>query len=474
MSAGRSAPPAARSPIRKSTRLAFALALTAGACAAPRSLPNIVIVSLDTVRADAFAPDGLARAGSGRAYLQRDAIYFSQARAPMAFTLPSHMTMWTGASPRVHRVLGVRDRLSDAIGTLPEILAAAGYRTLGVFSNSWLSGNFGFARGFEHWERVEDDLVYADRVSARALSLVTASDGRPTFLFAHFMDAHSDTELRGNRLPYYSPPKVCGDLDPLTLARASCDGQGRCATEFLLSADREKRAVGEETIGTLRALYECGVEALDADLGRFFEALDRQGLWRDALVIVLSDHGEEFREHGRFVHSQTYEESIRVPLWLKLPDGRRPRLRVDTSMSVADLLPTVLEVAGLGARLPASCTEGRSLLGAMRGDASFASRANLAQDKLFRATWAITQGNLKLIFHRREQTARLFDLRDDPKETRDLASARPLEVQRLRDLAEEKIRNDDLAARAYPAVAASDPVLDEATREQLRALGYLQ
>lgn len=463
---------ASRPPI--GCALLLSLSLLLGACTPARELPNIVVLSLDTVRADAFGPDTEAPAGSLLARLQREAMFFSQARAPMAFTLPSHMTMWTGAPPKVHRVLGARDRLSGAMETLPEKLSAAGYRTIGVFGNVWLSGEFGFARGFEHWEGLEDDLLYADRVADRVLELLAQGDGRPTFLFAHFMDAHSDTALRGNRLPYYSPPGLRSDLDPAAQERASCDEAQRCATEFLLAADREGRAVEAETIETVRSLYARGIRGLDADLGRFVAALDRQGLWQEAIVVVLSDHGEEFREHGRFVHSQTYDEAIRVPLWLKLPDGHRPRQRIDAAASVADLLPTVLDAAGLRERLPGSCTEGKSLLRVLEADGPFARRATLAQDKLFRATWAITEGNLKLIFHRRTSSASLFDLAEDPGELRDIAARRPDDVRRLRALAEDSIGDAEIAARAFPIAPGVDPVLDARAMQNLRALGYLQ
>lgn len=476
MPARESARAAARSPTRPSSRLAVALllALPLGACSPASKLPNIFVLSLDTVRADDFGPEAEPAPGTLRARLQRDAIYFDQARVPMAFTLPSHMTLWTGAPPRLHRVLGARDRLSGAMATLPERLSASGYRTLGVYSNSWLSGEFGFSRGFEHWERVDDELLYADRVAERALALLAAGDGRPTFLFAHFMDAHSDTEIGGNRLPYYSLPALRSELPAADVERASCDAEGRCATEFLLAADREGRNLASDTVTTVRRLYQSGVRGLDADLGRFADALDRQGLWREALVVVVADHGEQFREHGRFAHSQTYDEAVRVPLWLKLPGERRPRPRVAALTSIADILPTVLDAAGLARQVPASCTEGESLLRVLADDGPFARRAILAQDKLFRATWAITQGELKLIYHRREATASLFDLRSDPGERRDLASARPDEVRRLRDLAEENLRRTDLAARAFPAAAGADPVLDPETLRKLRALGYLQ
>lgn len=152
------------------------------------------------------------------------------------------------------------------------------------------------------------------------------------FLFLHYYDLDSDFEQgsAANKFPYYAPREYRQGLDVSSDGREFCDDEGNCNTRYLMAADRERRDVPQSEIDTIHGLYRVAVPHLDAEMGAFFDELKSRGLYDDSMIIVTSDHGEEFREQGRFIHSQPYDETIRVPLLVKSPGllGRRdPRAR---------------------------------------------------------------------------------------------------------------------------------------------------
>ena len=175
---------------------------------------------------------------------------------------------------------------------------------------------------------MKEGLVSSDRVNAALAEILDAAarvardtpgQERPLFLFAQYFDAHSaSSEFSQNTLPYYSPPAYRDDglSDP---DREFCDPVRGCASGFLAAADVADRAVAAATLTRVRALYDRSVRHLDAQLGQFLQDLRHRGLYDDALIVVTGDHGEEFREHGRLLHSQTYDETAAIPLLVKLP-----------------------------------------------------------------------------------------------------------------------------------------------------------
>jgi arylsulfatase A-like enzyme len=453
------------------TALAAALAV---ACSGPRPArpPDILLISLDTLRADrldALRDDGSPEMPSLLA-LARESIRFTDCFAPMAFTLPSHMTMMTGQHSETHYVVTEKSRLAPGVPVLAELLRQHGYRTLGFFSNSWLKPEFGFGRGFDVYREIPDELTYADRIAARIEAEVAESrkDPRPLFLFAHFYDAHSDFGADGNLLSYYSPPEFRRDLGPVDAAM--CDAENRCATANLLFADREHRAVPEDQIRIHFELYRRGVRYLDAELGKLFDALRRTDFWSRALVVVVADHGEEFREHGTFIHSQVYREDLAVPLLVRLPGGRDGG-RVDRRLvGLEDLAPTLL--ARLGIAAPASM-QGRDLLAPP--PESPRDAVEVAEDKLVRSRYSLRTSSELLVWDFADRSLHLFDRRSDPGARHDLAAERPDAARALRrrlfgELARLRAQRPELAGE--PADAPE--VFGAREREVLRSLGYLQ
>jgi arylsulfatase A-like enzyme len=479
-------------PALAATVLAAALAAAGcGGCgaagdggAASASPPHVVLISLDTFRADALG----ARSDGGHSLtpnldrFARDAVRFDGAVAPMPFTLASHMSMFTGLDPVVHGVSGERSRLDPAVPTLTEAFQAAGYRTVGWMTNEWLNPEFGFGKGFDSYSRLRHELTYAPRVTNHGLaSMETAErDGVPLFLFLHYMDGHSDFPIAGNLLPYYSPEQFrTGPLAGFA-PRRFCDAENRCSTAYLEAADREKRPLDAGELALLHGLYEAGLAALDADLGRLFAKLQHSGAYDRSLIVVTSDHGEELREHGKLLHSQVYEESVRVPLLVKLPGSRRGGTRLRDQVEVEDLYPTLLELAGL--RVP-NDQQGISLapLVASAGGAArpatdrLGGRAALLQDKLARSRFGLRTPRWKLVYDVVSEHRELYDLAADPGERHDLAAADPERAERMRQRLLRTLRGDRQLARrlGIRKTETEGSQLTAEERARLKALGYL-
>ncbi len=451
-----------------------------GSVAETDERPPIILISLDTFRRDALGAEG---PGGGTLTphldaLGADSVTFTAARAQIPFTLASHMSMFTGLYPDVHGVAAEDRRLPERIATLPEILREVGYDTHGVVTNIWMKPVFGFGRGFDSYEKLDHGLTYAPRVTAQGLARldeVLAAGGRP-FLFLHYLDAHSDWKTAGNTLPYFAPEPYLqpfAGLDPADF----CDAEGNCATDFMMEADAQRRSVEPQTIAAMRALYLLGIRYLDDELGLLFDALRERGLYDEALIIVVSDHGEEFREHAAFGHTQTYDECLAVPLLVKLPGNGGGGRKVDTPVQTVDLLPTVLDLIGLRPRTP---VQGRSLATSLRGGGRATGPAGkpvaLGQELDRPERFAFVRDGLKLIHDRSDGHTELYDLAADPGERRDLSEARPDQARALLDallaLLEE---NRGLREILAPEGAASfEGALTDEEIERLRALGYLR
>jgi arylsulfatase A-like enzyme len=430
--------------------------------------PNIIVISTDTVRRDSvFSPlAGVELPNLGR--FAEDSVLLTNAYSTISFTLPAHISLMTGHHHTVHGVVNDKSVLSPSISTLPELLVEQGYATAGLFTSEWLDPAFGFGRGFDSYEEVRQRPRYADRVIDRALTLIDEDLGQrqPFFLFLHLFDAHSDFGNQSkSRLPYHSPSDYRGDLPPDVETRFCLSGKTRCATAFLVAADQNEVELSAEDAAMLKTLYTRGVECLDDDLAELFSGLKERGLYEDSLIIVLSDHGEEFHEHGRFLHSQVYEETVGIPIIVKLPQNRGAGSRVEkltSLMSVNGMIREIVEASRKKKKIDVD-------------DLSTQYHASiLMQDKLRQSIWALRSGSWKLVTNTETQTSELFQLDDDPEESTDISAAHPDVVARLsRQLDDERVRLQDLGLVAAGNGGDEVQVLDPAERERLEALGYV-
>lgn len=319
--------------------LALTLAGLAGACGepaqAPAARPSVILISIDTLRADHLGLYGYERATSP--FLDRWAercVVFERAFSPAAWTLSAHMTMLTGLYPEQHGVLEGDLALAPEVPLLAEHFARAGYRTLGFYQPTWVHPRHGFGRGFEVF-RAHDDAEQAGEHLFEELA--RAPRDQPLFLFAHLFDVHSDSAERGT---LYSAPEPYRELYVPGAA------QRLAGVTFLGLKDGNKIEPARRT--DMIALYDEGIRHVDAVLERWFARLEADGRLANALVVVTADHGESLGQRGPLGgHGGVHQEGVRVPLLVRLPGDARAGTRVTTSAHLIDLVPTLLEFAGL-------------------------------------------------------------------------------------------------------------------------------
>lgn len=431
----------------------------------PAAPPLVVLVVIDTLRADHLSPYGYAVRPTTPALERwaRSATVFEHAYSSSSWTLPAFASILTGRWPSAHRAGeysrgrngGDWSALDDTLPTLPETLGRAGYATAAIVNNVYLSERFGVARGFEsyNWRNGTDSTWRPASESVDdALQWLREHPSRPRFLLLHLMEPH---------FSYRAPEGF--------------EGRFRTAAEMQAfpvpsRGDGEIRA----GIGTftprqwelVRAAYDEEIAYVDFQLARFFSELSARGLWDDALVVLVADHGEEFVDHGDSGHGRAmYDEVVRVPLfvwWRRAVPGR-----VDVPVSLVDLFPTLTEAVGVE---PKTDGDGVSLVPLLVRRATPPERIFLIEQNQTdseRSHFGVIAWPHKLLVG--GDRPRLFDLSRDPRERMDLAGGGSRLAARLRHAAEASIA---LAERS--GAVARNPRLDEADREALRALGYIQ
>jgi len=425
---------------------------------------SVVLISIDTLRADHLGCYGYARETSPHIdAFASDAVRFARAYASSYVTADSHMSMFTSLQPSVH---GVRNAnggtilpLAASTKTLGEVFASAGYATGAVTGGGNMAGAFGFERGMDSFEVIEDPAVAVDQ----ALGFVRRHRRRPFFFFWHNYHVH-DPYLPKQPVAAWLPEGYRGRIEtrPRVLQDERTDESFAAWRRAYWSRVDETSA---EDIAYLIGLYDAEIREVDAEVGRLVAGIRR--LVPDAVIALVSDHGEQFGEHGGFLHNELFEELLRVPFVLSLPGDLAGRV-VSTPVSLLDLAPTLLEVTGVPAPTQ---YQGRSLLDVMYGRRE---ATPLFAEKAGRRQSLVLEG-IKIIQSGKRVSA--FDLYVDPEERAPLAAEDP----RSRHVAAELLRvvadNERARERASAAPGRAAPVAQvasEQTLEQLRALGYVQ
>jgi arylsulfatase A-like enzyme/Flp pilus assembly protein TadD len=419
--------------------LVSALLAALAACAPPAPAPPhaLVLITIDTLRADRLGVYG-GRTGTPRLdALARRGTWFRRARTTVPLTLPSHATILTGLPPAVH---GVRNngsfRLPPRALTLAEILHERGWRTGAVVGAFILDAQFGLAQGFDQYDAsmsaaspgrgLEGPERTAAAVTDAALSWLAQRDSGPFFLWAHYFDPHTP----------YAPPEPYLSRHP-------------------------------------GAPYDGEVEYTDHEVGRLLDALAARPDAADIVVAVAGDHGESLGEHNEMTHGVfVYEGVLRVPLILA-GKGVPARGADGRAASTLDLLPTLLGILRID---PPAGLPGRDLLTRGSEDAQAPPRAIFAETLLpclnfgWSGSETVIEADLKLIVG---VAPELYDLGADPAESGDLGARRPADRERLEGLLARQ-NADWRAARAAAVDAGGAPGLPDAeTRARLESLGYL-
>ena len=426
---------------------------------------NVVLISLDTLRADHLSAYGYERRTSPVLdELAEDGVLFEQFIQNGGGTLPSHLTMLTSLHPITHGVQPSNGKsLAPSHQTLAERLHEAGYHTAAFTDAGWMRAKFGFAQGFDVFDEAAGHL---EKILPKAEGFLRDNADRPFFLFLHTYDIHSQEEGQ----PYGCPGGYEQEFWPEGVDFDGCR-DGRCATELLHWANESMEAgtleveelFTSEEVETLRAGYDGCIRYADEQVGRLLDQLRELDLYDRTLVIVTSDHGEEFLEHGRFLHrTGGYEVLAHIPLIVKLPYSTLQGQRVRHLTAMVDLMPTVLDLVGVEG--PAEQMQGRSLVEAMQNDAPVRQATHLYR-VLRTERWKYFG----------QQQGKLYDLSTDPDEQVDLLESYELDPRLVAMLdglvAEDHQLREQLAAQASDEGSAV--TLSEQEIRELKALGYL-
>lgn len=338
--------------------------------------PAVLLLTIDTLRADHLGVYGGAR-GTSPAIdaLAARAVVFDEAYSASSWTPPSVGSFLTGLLPSRHGMIGGATRLATGCETLAERLQAAGYRTAAWVQNTWLAEPFGFRQGFQHYACFDfsgDRVATAD--TERAVLEWLDRDSQPSFTWLHYLAPHVPYEPRLPWIDEFSPPTF---------------DERYAVVSFPAMASHKSRPLDPLDLQRFMALYDSEIAATDHAIGRLLHALEQRDRLDPMLVVVLSDHGEEFKDHGGMGHfTTTFREVTRVPLLLKLP-GQLAQLRTALPVSAMDLVPTLVEVLALPAA--AVICDGLPLLQRVADGAPAAAAIDMVTSSLGR--WRIARAD---------------------------------------------------------------------------------
>ena len=436
--------------------VATALAAT-GACRpverAIPARPSFVILDIDTLRADRLGFYGNERPTSPNLDAwAKGAIVFDWAFAQAPNTPPSQASILSGLYPSSHGRVGNDDVLRPEATTLAEALHSAGYRTAAFVDGGYMAEGFGLEQGFDVYDNARGAGLAA--IGPKALDWIRAQGDQPYFAFLHAYDVHS---------PYAPGPEFRDAVAPgVRPATPGFEPTAEALEDIRTSPwNGGQRQLSAGDLAYSLALYDGEIRQMDAWFADFHAQLGKMGALDKAMVVLISDHGEEFQEHGSVLHEKLYATVARIPLVLA-PPGSRSGTRHDEVVQSIDLAPTLVRLAG--AAVPATY-EGHDLLLPRAGrGVAFGETPYYAEQRFLAA------GAWRIVYRKKSGQTELFRYREDPLEQDDLAGREPARAATLRD-ALVKIENHLGEHRAAPAASAT---IDEETRRQLESLGYLR
>lgn len=468
--------------MRRSLILCCGLVLSVAGCAreqGPRTAEelrehtrgmNVLLVFMDAANARHFSYMGYERSTTPNVdRLAGEGVVFTEVYAQATATPLSMYSMMTSRYPILEEdEYPASGELAAVIPPAMPTLAtwaSEQFPTRAAFlANRWLREELGFHYGYTRFDKVYDEVppreaIPANLVTRAFLDWHSGSVRGPWFSWVHYLEPHG---------PYTPPEPWFSMFEPEV--RGYTDGTGNTLRPW------RERTPPPEFIENTVALYDGNLAWVDSEFGRLVAALKKSGEWDRTIVVVTSDHGEAFWEHGVRGHgTHVYEEFVRIPLVIRVP-GLAPR-RVDGPVELIDLAPTLLDLAGVF--VPENGTAGQSLVEVMTGEARPADLAYFRNHKSGYLEVGMRRGPLKYQYYFGRHPQELFNLEADPGEQENLVPTTgpvPAEVETLvggiQDLIEQWIlaksgTGDDFS----PSVTGADS-LDAATVEALRAIGY--
>lgn len=435
----------------------------------PRGRYNVIVLLMDSLRADHVQPLGDEVVTPNWRRMAERGVLFENLHTQSSWTRPAVASMFTSLPPVAHGIQGVADTLDESFAYLPDILRHAGYRTVAVL-NSVVVSEFKMTRGyqqvFNYFKVRRQHVTSPDFGPESEASFVwnhfveqQFEHDKPLFLYIHEIDPHS---------PYEPPARFAAQYSTGQRGHFNLDydvgGLVRNNPQFLDAG----------AVEYLHSLYRAEVAHMDAYLGWILDRMEKEGLTKNTLLVVVSDHGEEFYEHRSMGHAMTvYEELLRVPMIAMLPGVLPEGRRTPVAAQLMDLAPTVLDL--LGIEIP-KAMQGRSLLPWLEVPASAGPSRPLVAHATSRRRDAYLSGRWKLIRDNPDDPAQggtrlhLYDLERDPHEIVDRWDQEPVLGHALRQALDLEIERQ-AALTGRSAAVESQPLAPEMI-EALKALGY--
>ncbi len=426
---------------------------------------NVVVILIDTIRADVFEPIGGGEDSPARTpnfdELIKTSTVFANAYDNENWTKPSVATVLSGLYPSTHDAKFQDDVLDKDVELLSERLKANGFATGGLIANGYVSEKFGFKKGWDtyyNYIRMSGS-PRAENVYDDAIKFVEENKDDRFFLYVQTIDPHVPYRYHEETTPHY------------------WDGPENTTIGKMLAGKEQAELSGNHTKLTeadydwIRALYYGEVEYHDIHMGRLIKKLEELGLKEDTLIIITNDHGEELDDHGKMGHGHSlYDELIHGPLLVRYPERVPEGIVYEEPVELVDIAPTMLELLGLD---PNGDHEGLSLLPLIEGKP--VHRPYYTLTEFLDTRRAVRVGDWKMSGG--SSWSKLFNLREDRGEQDNLIDKAPMarrlaEVHIAEGLANPVKRFRQLKTRTGRTFESSDVEMDPELRKQLEALGY--
>lgn len=439
------------------------------ACAAPPAVydtPPVLIIDIDTLRADHLGCYGYHRQTSPNIdRFAAEAVRFEWAFAQAPNTPPSQASILTGLYPSSHGRIGNKQMIIDEAPRLAVELSRAGFFTDAIVDGGLMVEGYGYERGFDSYDDEAGHLraigpKTTDYLNER-IGFARRGEPRPWFLLVHTYDVHS---------PYEISPERFKTLFFSELAEMpGNEFQGKMsevmAAVWKARSETPPPTLSDAEMAYAVACYDGGIRHVDDWFGDLIRDLEKWGVYDQCIIVVLSDHGDEFQEHGGLFHEKIYSTVARIPLIIRFPGGRDGGTVVEKVVESIDLMPTLL--AALNLPVP-SAVQGRDLMPLIRGEESD-ERFAFTESPFYGRRIAAASNRARLIISEKRGVAELFDYRTDVHELDDRAVADP---EALADL-QRAIDGWRAQIRAYEAAPEQGPEWSTEQLEQLRTLGYV-
>ena len=428
--------------------------------------PPIILIDIDTLRADHLGCYGYERDTSP--HIDRfasEAARFEWVFSQAPNTPPSQSSILTSLYPTSHGRIGNEQVINEGVETLAEVLQRAGYQTAAFVDGGLMAAGFGLEQGFEIYN---DEAGGLRHIGPKAKHWVSQQlgqsreDGTPFFLLVHTYDVHSPYE--NSPEPYRSMFLDGFELPP---AEYRNNMSKNMAQAWKARNDKPAPKLDQAELDYAIAMYDSGIRFTDDWFAEFREFLEAEGIWDQAIIALISDHGDTFQEHGALFHEQIYAAVSRIPLIIRLPGSKEGGV-FDPVVESIDLMPTLLDAVDI--ETP-EMAQGQSLLPWIEGRPETARTANVAiTESPYRGRrLALATDRHRLLLTRQTGQAELYRYREDPLEQQDVATEEAETTERLSQALERW--EQKVSSFSFDAEEIQD--LDEETVEQLRTLGYI-